>query len=419
MKAKMFFNLGILFSSFDSLPFFAGFSMYSPYVSVFCFIIYYIYSSSNLYSFKFQQNKFLILLFIIVTILFSLFKGIFIYHDIKGFVNYFIQIIIAILLYKSFNQYFQTLPSKSYLESFSKTFIKYSLPVIVIGIIEVLTLPIKPIFNSLMSVLSWRHTLDRIQLASGEPAWASRFILTFLSILPFAHLKNKKKVYLTIISIILLIFTGSTLGIICVIIYYFITYFKRRNIKYILFFTLFFIVSAPLIYSNLNGYTKARIELLSNLGTSDIETLAVSAGSGSVMARLGNPVLAIYMGVDNLLMGVGGGYFYQNHFDYLSKIFPSALSISNITETGTTPKNLFTRIFAETGLIGILILIIILRRLYKNKIYNNLLKGVFISMILLTLNFDSLFHIYPLLIFCFLYNLPSQDKNKNITPNLR
>lgn len=410
MRTKFFFNLGILLSSFDSLPFFKGFSMYSPYLSILCFTIYYLNSTPSPYQYKFQPRTFLILLFILSTVLISLFKGLFLYHDIKGFINYFIQIVIAVILYKSFNHYFQSLPIEKYTDIFSKSFITYSFPVIAIGIFEIFVFPIKSIYSSLMSILSWRYTMDRIQLASGEPAWASRFILTFISILPFAHLKKNIKLYLTIISIILLIFTGSTLGISCVLIYYIITYFKRKNFGYLLIATLFFIISAPIIYTQLSDYTKARIEVLSNLGSSDIETIAVNAGSGSVMARLGNPLLAMYMGTDNLLFGVGGGYYYKYHYEYLSKIFPNALWLSNINETGTTPKNLFARIFAETGIIGIVVFISVLIWLYKRKIHNNFLRGIFTAMILLTLNFDSLFHIYPLLLFCFLYNFPPTNK---------
>ena len=218
---------------------------------------------------------------------------------------------------------------------------------------------------------------------------------------------------MTLISLLLLFATGSTLGIICVGIYYGNNLSNEQYIKYYALVFIIFLMIAPTLYNNLNNYTKERIELLCQLNSTDIETLAVSAGSGSVMARLGNPILASYMGIDNLIFGVGGGYYYYHHYDYLEKYFPKALNIKNVYETGTTAKNLFARIFAETGIIGLGVLIWILIWIYKFKVRNNIfLCGIFTAMLLLTLNFDNLFHIYPLLLFCFLLNIPYTIKHK-------
>lgn len=409
MKAKKYFHIGILLSPVDSLPIFQGISMYAPYLAVLSFFIFYLKSNKCLHELKYGTIPFLIALFITFTLIYSFYKGLFIYHDFKGFYNYSVQLVIAIILYKSFNCYFESLSDSYYIETFADCFIKYSLPIILIGILEIILLPFKNLYSSIMSVFSWRFT-DRLQLVSGEPAWASRFILSFISFIPLANFKRHKKDYLLIISLLILLFTGSTLGIICVLVYFITAYVTKKNILYCCLIILFGLLVTPIIYNNLNDYTKSRIELLSKLDSSDVETLAVNAGSGSVMARLGNPVLAVSMGNDNFLLGVGGGYYYINHYKYMNRVFPNALFIKNIYETGTTPKNLFARIYAETGIIGISIVILALIWLYNNKIHNNLLRGIYITMILLTLNFDSLFHIYPLLLFCFLLNIPTRNK---------
>lgn len=398
-----------MLSPVDSLPLFQGISMYAPYLAVLSFFIFYLKSTKYLRQSKYRTIPFLIALFITFTLIYSFYKGLFIYHDFKGFYNYSVQLIIAIILYKSFNCYFKSLSNSYYIETFADCFIKYSFPIILIGVLEMILLPFKNLYSSVMSIFSWRFT-DRLQLVSGEPAWASRFILTFISFIPLANFEHKKKNYLLILALLILLFTGSTLGIICVIVYFIIAYITQKNILYGCLIILLGLLASPIIYNQLNDYTKARIELLSKLDSSDVETLAVSAGSGSVMARLGNPVLAINMGNDNFLFGVGGGYYYINHYKYMDRVFPNALNIKNIYETGTTPKNLFARIYAETGFLGISIVILALIWLYNNKIHNNLLRGIYFSMILLTLNFDSLFHIYPLMLFCFLLNIPSQNQ---------
>lgn len=416
MKPIIFFYLGITLSSIDSFPLFKGLSMYSPYFSVSCFIIYYAYHLRNNLHLRFRIVPFTVLTIITVSIIFSLIIGLTKYHDLHGFINFLVQIIIAILLYKSFNHFFQSIPATEYTSHFPTIFIKYSLPIIIIGVIEVFLFPFKGIFSSFISFFSWRCTLDRIQLVSGEPAWASRFLISFLCMIPLSTYFPKQKLFLTIVSIFLLIFTGSTLGLICVMIYYLITYFKKKYLQYYILVFITLIAVFPIMKYYISDYTKARIELLSQLGTSDIESLAVSAGSGSMMARLGNPILAINMGIDYPFLGVGGGYYYINHTEYMDRIFPTASQITNITETGTTPKNLFSRIFAELGLFSILTLFLILAWVYKTKVHNNLYRGVFVTIILLTLNFDSLFHIYPLLLFCFLYNYPPNRKPRQCNP---
>ena len=413
MKTNRYFYCGLVLSSLDSFPLFSSISTYSPYLSVIFFAIYYITTSKNILNFKFTKNNFIILIIILFALIYSLYNGLFIYYDIGGFTIFSVQLLIAIILYKSFNCYFKNLPKIDYIKTFAQNFIKFSIPIIIIGLIEILFFPFKNIYSSLLSIIEWRVTMERIQLVSGEPAWATRFLLTFIALIPLAKFSRKKHITLTLISLLLLFATGSTLGIICVGIYYGITYFNKQYIKYYALVFIIFLMIAPTLYNNLNNYTKERIELLCQLNSTDIETLAVSAGSGSVMARLGNPILASYMGIDNLIFGVGGGYYYYHHYDYLEKYFPKALNIKNVYETGTTAKNLFARIFAETGIIGLGVLIWILIWIYKFKVRNNIfLCGIFTAMLLLTLNFDNLFHIYPLLLFCFLLNIPYTIKHK-------
>lgn len=414
MRSERLFYCGLLFSSLDSFPLFASVSTYGPYISVLFFLAYYISVSKKIHDFRFSKARFGVLLIILSTIIYSLAMGVFVYHEFKGFVNYLIQLTIAIVLYKSFNSYFTALDKDTYAETFSRLFIKASYAILVIGIVELLLFPFKGVYSSFVALFSWRVTPERIQLVSGEPAWATRFLLTYFALLPIARLKKKKAVRLYAIALLLLFATGSTLGLICVLLYFAITYFNKKYLKYYLAGSALLILMVPFIYANLNEYTKARIDVLMKLDSADIETIAVEAGSGSVMARLGNPVLAAYMGNDNFIMGVGGGYYYIHHYDYLAEYFPNAFKIKNIYETGVTAKNLFARIYAETGIIGIVCLICSLYYVYFRRArHNYLLRGVFMAMIFLTLNFDALFHIYPLLLFCFLLNYPQKKNNSH------
>ena len=406
MSTKRLFYMGIMFSSLDSFPLFINISTYAPYFSVLFFALYLAINHRHIGT-SYSRNEFICLLAILLSYGISLLYGVFVYDDTSGFVSFFIQLTIAIVLYKSFNTYFRQIPTELYTERFARVFIKYNIPILAIGILEIMLMNNHGVYDSFVSLFSWRTTLGRIQLVSGEPAWASRLLLTMLALIPLARYGAMKTTFLTITSSLLLLATGSSLGILCAALYYLITYFKRRYIKYYITCAIFLSIMAPIIYNSLSYYTKSRLELLSQLSDNNIETLAVNAGSGSVMARIGNPIVGAYVGLKHPITGVGGGYYYQHHFDNLAQLFPSALSIPNVYETGTTPKNLLSRVFAETGLLGLLPLLFGLMWIYKHIIsYNKQLLGVFICMLLLTINFDTLFHIYPLLLFCFLINYP-------------
>lgn len=406
-KSNNLFYWGITLSSLDSFPLFRNVSMYAPFISIICFILYYIQNAPH-EKIRFKTNKFVICLIILYAFLISFIKGTFEYNNYSGFYNFSIQLVIAILLYKSFNLYFQSLKKEKYIETFATIFVKCSFPILLIGCLEILIFPYKPLYSTFMSLFSWRHTIDRIQLISGEPSWASRFILTYICLLPLASINRRRKFILLFISLIILFFTGSSLGIICIMVYFAITYFKKRYLIYYLGTMFLIVLISPIVFNSLNGYTRSRLEVLFSLSSTDIETLAVNSGSGSIMARFGNPILAYYMGKDNLICGVGGGYFFVSQNSYMNSIFPNAKNISNIEETGTTAKNLFARIFAEMGILCFSTMCISIIWIYRNRIFNNYIRGVFFAMLLLTINFDSLLHIYPLLLFCFLLNCPTK-----------
>lgn len=410
MKNYFLFYLGILFSSLDSFSIFSGISLYSPYFSVLFFVAYLI-SNFRCFRLRFTFRKFIVLVSIVFTYLYSLFAGIYIYGELKGFIVFFTQLTIAILLYKSFNIFFKSLSPENYIKLFPTIFIKYSLPILFIGLLEIALISIPSIYTSFISIFSSRVTLNRIQLISGEPSWASRYLLIIIALIPLTLYTDRKKQILLIISIMLTLATGSALGILTIAFYFFISYFKKRYLKYIVYISVFMVIFGSSIYNSLDSYTKARLELLTELTHTGVEMVAVSAGSGSVMARLGNPLLGIYVGQDNPIVGVGGGYYYKYHNTYLNKYFPlAATSIDNIYETGSTPKNLISRIFAETGFIGLSCLVCAIIWLYLKRVRKNKqLYGVFIAMILLTINFDNLFHIFPLLLFCYIMNIPTNQ----------
>lgn len=406
-KNKLFY-WGILFSSLDSFPLFSSISTYAPFIAIFLFGSY-----ACTFDFKILrkvQRKYLFLIhFLFFLILYSFYKGCYVYGDLKGAINFFVQIFLTIILLFSFNLYFKDLYAKQgvhYKEVFSDLFIKANLPVLYIGLAEMLLIRFPSVYQKIILLFSHRVSLDRIQLISGEPSWASRLLLALIAFVPLTSFDRIKKIRLYLLILLLLFATGSTLGIICVLLYFAITFLRRRYLKYLIMGLIALCVLSPIAFDLLDEYTQNRIIFLLSLKDNDLVTTAVEAGSGSIIARIGNPLLGVYMGLDNFFLGVGGGYYYFFYDSYLTKYFPEALDIPNIDVVGNSAKNLLSRAFAEFGFLGGAILIFLIIYLFSRiKRLDIRIRGVFVCMLLLTINFDSLFHIYPLLIYVFLLNV--------------
>lgn len=408
-----YFELGILFSSLDSFFLFSKISTYAPFFSIIFFLIYYIKTPYKFHPVITKKDLSVGLLFVIL-LLYSAFTAIKV-GDVKGLLNFVVQLFLCLICYYSFTTYFKSIRGtdvETYRKTFSNLFIKFSVPIIIIGLIEMVLFVNTGLYEKFVSIFSSRISVDRLQLVSAEPAWAARFLLVFIALAYLCTYKSKRK--LICIALLLLMMTGSAFGFISVGIYYMVTYFQRKYTKYYITALLGLIILVPVYLKYTNDYTRNRLELLYELGNSDVESLAISAGSSSMMARIGNPIIGIDMGTENPLFGVGGGYYYKYYREYLKKRFPSAeANFPALELAGATAKNLAARIWAEFGIIIMIYLLYVLYRLYKRIYKIRLFKGVYFTMIILTLNFDSLYHIYPLLLYCFLKYIPSNQKSRS------
>lgn len=418
------FELGILFSSLDSFHGFTKIATYAPFVSIIFFAIFYI-KLPRKYKVRLNRAGIAVFYILVIAILYSLYVGIK-RGDYHGFMSFIVQLFLALICAFSFLGYFKYIRNRyhgRYKEVFADMFVRYSLPILIIGCVELLIIWKPAVYEAFVSLFSSRVTASRLQLISAEPSWATRLLLIFLCLLPLSTVSIKKKRALTVLALILLAATGSAYGILCVAIYYAVTYCSKRYFKYGIITISMVIIMFPLFLRYTNDYTRQRFEVLSELSTSDLETIAVGAGSMSVFLRLGNPVLGLDMGFSHPLFGVGGGYYYANYADAVAERFPLAEKTFTETEAaGSTAKNLFSRVAAEFGMIVLFLLIIYLTLLYKKQYKNNKwIKGPFVAMLVLTLNFDNLYHLYPLLLFCFIFSAPTKRlcndnyaKNQNI-----
>ena len=240
------------------------------------------------------------------------------------------------------------------------------IPVLIFGVVETLVvIGVIPV-DVKRFLVSWAVPFihDRIQLFSGEASWASMHLIFIIPI--YLYLLKVSWLYMIalILSVGLLLFSFSmqgllTLGIAVFVI--FIIYFRR--IKPIYFVIAFgFVASLALIwifvqnkYSDIYFVTRIykmfEIEKVSDLLYLD----------GSVFVRFVYPSLAIFMGINYPLLGVGGGNYRYFFGQYLFKYFDKGIQYEevymNYISDSSNPKNLIARLFGETGIVGTILFI--------------------------------------------------------------
>ncbi len=117
----------------------------------------------------------------------------------------------------------------------------------------------------------------------------------------------------------------------------------------------------------------------------------------SVFVRLINPTIALIMGAQNLLFGVGGGQYSFFYGSYVKKYFPFGLEfyggdneiVTTIAEGSANSKCLYARLFSENGLFSLLYFAMI-HQVFKNVRNNSFLKYWLVVMLLIMFQFDSL-----------------------------
>ncbi|WP_320047858.1 hypothetical protein [uncultured Ilyobacter sp.] len=382
----------------DSLPLFKSLGTYVPYPSLICFILYLIPRSIK----RYMEFKILIIILIsFLLLLVSVFKGIE-YGKLEGSGRYCIELTFFIISYLAFNKFFKKIKSEEkdkYIDTSLSIIYKFHKPFVIFMIFQIFThLMLKK--SILTPFLSSRFTLGRLQSFSGEPSWAARTLL----ILIFVAMIDKKDKIIQFTLLFLLFLTGSSLGILTYLIVIVLSKTERSTIKKTLTF-FFMILFLYIVIQNTDSYLSSRIKELINYKN------LLNTRSGSIAARIFFPINALYIGLNNFILGIGGGYYREFHYKFLFELFPQFETIPNIYSVGVTSKNLYTRLAAENGFIFLVFILSYLFILYykvlielKNQNRTEV-QCLFILMILLNLNFDSLFYLYFIMLLSFFENL--------------
>ncbi|WP_143896839.1 hypothetical protein [Tepidimonas sediminis] len=249
----------------------------------------------------------------------------------------------------------------------------------------------------LTSLFSYRVDEGRVQLISGEPSWAARYLL-FLLAFSFVFRGGWLYAY-RVVVVCLIYFTGSFLGYLSFLAIVAICLFQsglriRIFLKWVPLGVGVFLIGG----FGIGEYTIKRaseiIELLSAMSLDNIFELA--AVSASWMGRVINPFVAVELGFTHPL-GIGFGAFKfwlpgvlrDYGVDYL-------YNDDYLLGAASTPKSLLPMIWAEYGILVFAILLIYYIKLVL-AIKNHFVKYLLYCVPVFTLLFDSVLY-YGLLV---------------------
>ncbi|KML28312.1 hypothetical protein [Priestia aryabhattai] len=240
----------------------------------------------------------------------------------------------------------------------------------------------------------------RVQLLSGEPSWATMHMLTFGFLFIGFYTKTKRKIFLviTIAISVIFFFSLSFYGYTVLFLSFFIFLIVSKKVKPVYIIT--FIVGAiliiallPIIINSLgiDNYSSGRFLKLNNIHS--IEDLLYI--DGSFFVRIVFPIIGVLNFTDSPLFGVGGGQSFINLKEFITLyfdkglIYPEVYNNVYINPEVFTPRNLFAKILGEEGLIGFLLYIFFLVRIYIKAKHNSTELFAFSLVLSIMMNFDS------------------------------
>jgi hypothetical protein len=399
--------LGFFLMPFDSVVFFPVDTVYRPvWILPFCVI------GVNHFFFKYRLDKsifkfLIIILYMILSTIF--FNFYFSYPDFSGI--YKLVFVLNLLFFgvlglnEFFKFFFKTYSSELVLKIFSSVIVYFSIFPILIGIIQI---PGELLGNfdfngKISSFFSYRYSPGRIHLVTGEPSWAARYILFVFMFSLFCE--GYIIYFLRLLLFILLLFTGSTIGILSAVLLsvsFFLFRIKLslsfvfKGIFLFLFLHYFFANYREILW--FSSYSVTKIDkVIFLLSTFSFQTLmAVAAIDGSVLARFINPIIAFDLSI-SYPFGIGGESFKFWILEMLEDYGYSGSSSDNyILSSGSTPKLFIAKILVEFGFMFTFVILFYYFKIFF-RLKNPKTKFLLFSVLIMTLSDDS-FLFYGLIV---------------------
>ncbi|MCR2803275.1 O-antigen ligase family protein [Paenibacillus soyae] len=236
--------------------------------------------------------------------------------------------------------------------------------------------------------------LRRIQMLSGEPSWAAIHMLSGGLILFFLYKRGFRKLLLLFIATIFILVVSFSayayMVLLTALVIYVLATSKNRGKMLAVLAACAFVVVVGVPYLietfKISGYFTDRFQFdLNQLMNND----------NSFFIRVVFPAIGFLEFAKHPIFGVGGGYYYTEFASLLQQHFSSGLKFTEVYDLvfnkpdAATSRNLVSKVFAEEGLIGVILFGGFLVSIFRSCGANPYSKFAFALCIALVMNFDS------------------------------
>lgn len=236
--------------------------------------------------------------------------------------------------------------------------------------------------------------LRRIQMLSGEPSWAAIHMLSGGLIMFFLYKQGfRKQLLLLFATMLLMVLSFSayayTVLLTALVFYVLVTNKNRGRMLVVLAVcALVVVVGVPFLIETfkISGYFTDRFQF-------DFNQLINN--DNSFFIRLVFPAIGFIEFAKHPIFGVGGGFYYTEFASLLQQYFSSGLKFSEVYDLvfinpyDATSRNMVSKVFAEEGLIGVILFGGFLVSIFRSCGANSYSKFAFSLCIALVMNFDS------------------------------
>lgn len=386
------FLLSLSLLTYDSLPF-IHFSVYKPVAMFPMFIASVLLLFTD---FRFKKGDLFFIAFIMYSIGNSLLAALRI-GETGSSVSHIVTLLFGLSMYRvAVYVAEQIKEDPELLRSISKCLTVAFIPPLIAGFLQLAdAFFIKNGFSGTFTGwFSDKVYLRRIQMLSGEPSWAAIHMLSGGLLMFFLYKRGfAKQLPLLIATMLLMVLSFSAYAysvmLIALVVYVLITNKNRGRMLVVLACcALVIVVGVPFLIEtfHVSGYFTQRFQF--NFGNL-IET------DNSFFIRLVFPAIGFLEFANHPLFGIGGGYYYTEFASLLQQKFSDGLKFSEVynlvfvdTDTATS-RNLVSKVFAEEGLIGVILFGGFLVSIFRSSAASAYSKFAFALGVSLVMNFDS------------------------------
>lgn len=386
------FMLSLMLLTYDSLPY-IPFSVYRP-ISMFPMFL---ASVLLLFTdFRFKKGDVFFLLFVMYSIGHSLIVAL-IKGDIGSSASHIITLLFGLSMFRvSVYVTEQAKEDPEIIKRIAKSIAIAFIPPLIAGFLQLFdSFFIRSGFSGAFTGLfAEKVYLRRIQMLSGEPSWAAIHMLSGGLIMFYLYKQGfRKQLLLLFATMLLMILSFSayayTVVLTALVIYVLVTNKNRGRMLVVLAVcSLIVVVGVPFLIETfkISGYFTDRFQFNFN---------QLINNDNSFFVRLVFPAIGFMEFARHPIFGVGGGFYYTEFASLLQQYFSSGLKFSEVHDLvfinpyDATSRNMVSKVFAEEGLIGVILFGGFLVSIFRSCGANSYSKFAFALCISLVMNFDS------------------------------